>query len=178
MPSRKALARRLILPVLLLFAAVAAATWWAERNAAQAEAANDGVPQELAATDQDIKVYKTPWCGCCTDWVEYLEREGFTTDVVDVDQGELNDIKQQVGLRQELASCHTAFIDGYVIEGHVPAEDIRTLLEQRPDGVRGIAVPGMPIGSPGMEQGDRRDPYHVVAFDADGNAAIFSSHNQ
>ncbi|MCC5858315.1 MAG: DUF411 domain-containing protein [Ectothiorhodospiraceae bacterium] len=152
-----------------------AGSWWMGRDNATAPS---GAVAALGATEQDIKVYKTPWCGCCTDWVDYLEREGMRTEVVDVDQEALNEIKLQAGLRQELASCHTAFIDGYVVEGHVPVEDIRALLEQRPDGVLGIAVPGMPVGSPGMEIGDRRDPYDVVAFDAEGNTEVFSSYHQ
>lgn len=178
MDPKKFISPRLIILALLMFSLAAVGSWWMERDSATAEPAGGGVSSELAATDQDIKVYKTPWCGCCTDWVEYLEREGLSTEVVDVDQEQLNRIKQEVGLRQELASCHTAFIDGYVVEGHVPVEDIRALLEGRPEGVLGIAVPGMPVGSPGMEQGARRDPYHVVAFDQEGNTEVFSSYHQ
>ncbi|QIT56631.1 DUF411 domain-containing protein [Aquisalimonas sp. 2447] len=131
-----------------------------------------------AATDSDtVKVYKTPQCGCCTAWEDYLRDEGFNVDAEDVDQRELNSIKQEAGLTRELASCHTAFVGGYVVEGHVPAADIRRLLEERPD-VDGIAVPGMPVGSPGMEMGDRKDPYDVVTF-ADGErVGTFSSYHQ
>lgn len=165
-----------------LFAVAAAGGWWFTQAIAGsgAEQASERSAQlaRLAETEQDIKVYKTPWCGCCTAWVDYLEEQGFTTEVVDVDQEQLNGIKMAAGMNQSLASCHTAFVDGYVVEGHVPAPDIRRLLEDRPSGVVGISVPGMPIGSPGMEQGDRMDPYDVIAFDADGNTQVYSRHNQ
>lgn len=139
--------------------------------------AGGGSATPAAADSDTVKVYKTPQCGCCTEWVDYLRDEGFSVDAEDVDQHELNTIKQESGLTRELASCHTAFVGGYVVEGHVPAADIRRLLEERPD-VDGIAVPGMPVGSPGMEMGDRKDPYDVVTF-ADGErVGTFSSYHQ
>ncbi len=130
-------------------------------------------PLSARADEPAITVHKTPWCGCCGLWVEHLEAEGFEVDVHEHE--DLTPVKQQLGVPLALGSCHTAEIDGYAIEGHVPAADIRRLLEERPDGVRGIAVPGMPVGSPGMEMGDRRDPYDVVAF-GDGDNEVFTEY--
>lgn len=98
-----------------------------------------------------VTVYKTPSCGCCVDWVEYLQKEGFTVETHD--RRDLNAIKKQAGVSREMASCHTAMVDGYVIEGHVPASAIRKLLQERPD-TRGLSVPGMPNNSPGMGEMD------------------------
>lgn len=98
-----------------------------------------------------ITVYKTPNCGCCVKWVEYLQKEGF--EVKAFNRDDLNPIKQQLGVKSGMSSCHTALLDGYVIEGHVPAQAIRKLLEERPD-TRGLTVPGMPANSPGMGKMD------------------------
>lgn len=119
------------------------------------------VPRSLA-DDNAVTVNKTPWCGCCNDWVAHLREAGF--DVTVHEHEDLTPIRQQLGVPLSLGSCHTAEVAGYAIEGHVPAADIRRLLEERPAGVQGLSVPGMPVGSPGMEMGDRRDPYDVVAF--------------
>lgn len=130
----------------------------------------------LTATAQaasPITVYKTPTCGCCTKWIEHLEDHGYQVQAKDMK--DLRFIKSMSGVQPRYAACHTAVIDGYVVEGHVPAGDIRRLLAERPD-VIGIAVPGMPIGSPGMEQGDRRDDYAVVTLEKDGTARIYSRH--
>jgi hypothetical protein len=110
-----------------------------------------------------MTVYKSPWCGCCDAWVDHVRTAGFAVEVHDVD--DLAPIKRMAGIPETLASCHTASIDGYAIEGHVPAHVVRRLLDERP-AVRGLAVPGMPIGSPGME-GPSPEPYTVYAF-ADG----------
>ena len=98
-----------------------------------------------------ITVYKSPSCGCCVKWVEYLQKEGFEVKVVNRD--DLTSIKQREGVPAAMSSCHTALVDGYVIEGHVPAQAIRKLLKERPD-TRGLAVPGMPANSPGMGEMD------------------------
>ena len=139
--------------------------------------AGGGNATPVAADGDTVKVYKTPQCGCCTAWEDYLRDEGFSVDAENVDQHELNTIKQEAGLTRELASCHTAFVGGYVVEGHVPAADIRRLLDERPE-VDGIAVPGMPVGSPGMEMGDRKDPYDVVMFVDGERVGTFSSYHQ
>lgn len=117
----------------------------------------------------EITVYKSPTCGCCSKWVDHLKANGF--DVRAVDVGDLNGIKARYGVQRHLASCHTAVVDGYVVEGHVPAEAIKRLLRQRP-AVKGLAVPGMPVGSPGME-GPNPERYDVVTFDAAGRQEVF-----
>lgn len=123
------------------------------------------------AEDPRVRVYKTPMCGCCTKWVEHLQAEGFAVEVADVD--DLGQLKREKRVPAALSSCHTAIVDGYVVEGHVPAEDVRRLLRERP-GVIGIAVPGMPEGSPGME-GPHPEAYEVLLFDA-GGTTVFSRH--
>jgi len=100
-----------------------------------------------------ITVYKTPSCGCCVKWVEYLQKEGF--EVKSVNRDDLAPIKQRAGVPPAMSSCHTALVDGYVVEGHVPAQAIRKLLQERPD-TRGLSVPGMPANSPGMGEMDGR----------------------
>jgi hypothetical protein len=112
-----------------------------------------------------LEVYKSPTCGCCIKWVEHMRENGFDVKVHETQN--LQPIKEKAGLRAGLGSCHTAFIDGYTIEGHVPAKEVKRLLEERPEAV-GLTVPAMPIGSPGMEMGDRQDPYQVLLFDDKG----------
>lgn len=119
-----------------------------------------------------VKVYKTPACNCCTRWVEHLEASGFSVEVQE--RPDLTSLKRSNGIPQRLASCHTAFVSGFVIEGHVPARDIERLLKQRP-AVAGLAVPGMPIGSPGME-GPKPQRYEVLTFDSDGETTVFATH--
>lgn len=108
---------------------------------------------QIALAGPLITVYKTPTCSCCVKWVEYLQNEGF--DVKAVDRNDLAPIKERAGVPTTMAACHTALVDGYVIEGHVPAQAIRKLLQDRPD-TRGLAVPGMPANSPGMGEMDGR----------------------
>jgi hypothetical protein len=123
------------------------------------------------ASDPVVQVYKTPTCGCCAAWVDHVEEMGLPTEVHDLP--DVTAIKHQHGVPAHLGSCHTAVVGRYVVEGHVPADVIRRLLAEQPD-VRGIAVPGMPMGSPGME-GPRRDRYDVIAFRADGSEYVFES---
>ncbi|WP_095511899.1 DUF411 domain-containing protein [Rubrivirga marina] len=118
-----------------------------------------------------VTVYKSPTCGCCSMWVEHLEASGF--EVESVDRTDMGAVKDSLGVPSHLSSCHTAVVGDYVVEGHVPAEHVARMLEEQPAG-RGLAVPGMPIGSPGMEQGDRRDPYDVIVFDEAGDGAVFA----
>jgi hypothetical protein len=131
--------------------------------------------QQPAAAADTVVVYKTPTCGCCSIWVEHLRAAGFTVQAHDIDQQALDGIAWEAGLASELRSCHTAKVGGYIVEGHVPAADIARMLRERPE-IAGIAVPGMPIGSPGMEMGDRRDPYNVVAFSRDGRRSVFAQY--
>lgn len=118
-----------------------------------------------------VTVFKSPYCGCCSNWVEHLRRQGF--DVVTRDMENLDAIKMTAGVPRDLHSCHTATVDGYVVEGHVPVEAIQRLLEERPK-VQGLAVPGMPIGSPGME-GPEPESYSVFGFSGNGERAVFMS---
>ena len=107
--------------------------------------------------------------------MKYLEANGFTVTAHNTNASALDRIKRQAGVGELLASCHTAKIDGYVIEGHVPADDIKRLVAERPDAL-GLTVPGMPAGSPGMEQGDETEPYDVLLIKKDGTAEIFTRH--
>ena len=118
-----------------------------------------------------MMVYKDPNCGCCHNWVEIMRRAGF--EVSARDTTDMNAIKTRHKVTPALASCHTALVGGYVVEGHVPADVIRKLLAEKPK-VLGIAVPGMPVGSPGMESGSRKDPYDVLTFDAAGKTTVFA----
>lgn len=117
----------------------------------------------------EVTVYKTPACGCCSKWVDHLKANGFAVRAEDV--RDLNAVKARYGVQRHLASCHTAVVDGYVVEGHVPAEAIKRLLRERP-AVKGVAVPGMPVGSPGME-GPNAERYDVVTFDAEGRSQVY-----
>lgn len=119
-------------------------------------------------------VHKTPTCGCCGGWVEHMQAAGFTIDVRDADN--IHPVKERVGVPLAKGSCHTAEIDGYFIEGHVPADDVKRLLSERPD-AKGLVLPGMPAGSPGMEMPDgRTEPYTVELVHRDGSVEPFASH--
>lgn len=123
---------------------------------------------------REVVVYKSPTCGCCKKWVAHMEQNGFKVKSHDVK--DVTAIKKENGVTPQLASCHTAFVDGYVIEGHVPANDIKRLLRKRPK-VTGLSAPGMPIGSPGMEQGQHKQRYNVISFDKKtGEQKVFSRH--
>ena len=132
-------------------------------------------PRLTRADSLHVEVFKSPTCGCCTAWVAHMREAGFNVTPRDVDQGVLWSLKTQAGIPRDLASCHTAFAGDYVIEGHVPAPDIARLFAERPDAI-GLSVPGMPIGSPGMEMGDRREAYDTLLILRDGRAEVFASH--
>lgn len=125
-----------------------------------------------SANAEEITVYKSPTCGCCTKWVSHLEESGFEVNAIN--RNDMPSIKQQYGIASQQQSCHTAIINGYVIEGHVPAADIKRLLTEKPN-IHGLTAPGMPMGSPGME-GPRKDAYDVLAIDRQGKTTVFSSH--
>ena len=127
------------------------------------------------AAEGSIEVWKSATCKCCINWVKHLEANGFAVSVNAADPSMLDRIKRQSGIGEELASCHTAKIGGYVIEGHVPAPDIKRLVAERPDAL-GLTVPGMPVGSPGMEQGAETEPYDVLLIKKDGTTEIFARH--
>lgn len=116
-----------------------------------------------------LTVYKSESCSCCADWVSHMQESGFSVEVIESEN--VTPIKTLVGVKPELASCHTGLIDGYVIEGHVPAADVRQLLEQKP-AVLGLTIPGMPQSAPGMDIPG--SPYEVLSFDSKGNTAVFS----
>jgi hypothetical protein len=155
MKTRSLSRRRFVLSTLAGAAATTAPTW--------------------AAPLPAMQVWKSPSCGCCKDWIALLEREGFKLQVFD--EGN-NAARARFGLPARYGSCHTARIGGYVVEGHVPAREIRRLLAEKPDAI-GVAVPGMPVGSPGMdgpEYGGRRDPYDVLLVHRDGSSRVYASY--
>ena len=120
-----------------------------------------------------VHVYKTPTCGCCSKWVDHMRQAGFTVQAEDVSQQALDAVKMKYGVPAAANSCHTARLAGYIVEGHIPADAVKKMLKERPK-VIGIAVPGMPIGSPGMEiPGVRAQQYDVVSFDKTGATRVF-----
>ena len=124
-----------------------------------------------------VEVWKSPTCGCCKDWVTHMEGHGFTVKVNDSGN---TAARKRLKVADKYGSCHTALVGGYVIEGHVPARDVQRLLKKRPAAL-GLAVPGMPVGSPGMDgpdYGNQKDPYDVLLLRADGSAAVFASYNK
>jgi hypothetical protein len=124
----------------------------------------------VAAT---LVVTKTAYCGCCKHWVEHMKKAGFQVEVREVE--DVAPTRARLGVPDALRSCHTSEIGGYAIEGHVPAADVKRLLATKPKAA-GIAVPGMVMGSPGMEHGDDKEPYKVVLFDKAGKTKVFASH--
>jgi hypothetical protein len=123
------------------------------------------LPSEtLVAAEPLVRVHRDPSCGCCSGWVQHLQKAGFLTEVVD--SKDLDAVKARLGVPDDLAACHTAEVAGYVIEGHVPAVALKRLLAEKPDAA-GLAVPGMPVGSPGME-GGKEEPYEVILFGSTG----------
>ena len=136
---------------------------------------NTGIKAETLSAGKpvDIVVYRSPTCECCGKWLEYMKKNNF--NVQDIVTDDVQAIKNKYGVSDAMASCHTAIVDGYVIEGHVPANDIMKLLKTKPK-IVGIAVPGMPSGTPGMEMGDRKDSYNVMSFDKENHYEIFNSY--
>ena len=158
---------KLSTPVLLTCTLIAAACGGTET----AESAEPLPLLAEASSDlPSVLVYKTATCGCCNGWVEHLRAAGFTVDARNTT--DLMRVKIDAGVPTPMSSCHTAIVDGYVVEGHVPAEQVKRLLAERPDLV-GIGAPGMPAGSPGMESSNGK-PYQVFSFDSQGNTAVFA----
>ncbi|MCM1983800.1 DUF411 domain-containing protein [Lyngbya confervoides] len=139
-----------------------------------AEVRWETLANSLPPEARQITTYRSPTCGCCGSWVEHMQAQGFQVQDKIVDN--LEGVKRDHNVPEDLAACHTAIVDGYVIEGHVPAADVKRLLTEKPK-VVGIAVPGMPLGSPGMESGNIREPYQVFTFDQAGKTAVFAEHN-
>ena len=134
-----------------------------------------GMPRAAAASPLQIHVMKDPNCGCCGAWIEILQRDGFDVSTETSFGTALSRYKMDNGIPAKMASCHTAKIEGYMIEGHVPTADIRRLLRERPDAV-GLSVPGMPYGSPGMGPEERREAYDVFLIRQDGRTEVFTSY--
>jgi hypothetical protein len=168
-PEMRATARFEGMKMRFVFAAVAVAGLVAPPHSEAQAITKDREPLVGPA----VTVYKDPNCGCCKEWIEHLRKHAFK--VVAKDTSDLSGIKRSGRVPSQLMSCHTAFVSGYVIEGHVPAEDIQRLLKEKPK-VAGLAVAGMPVGSPGMEMGNRKDKYDVVAFNRDGSTQVFAKH--
>ena len=131
-----------------------------------------GISTAVAA-DDEVVMYKDPNCGCCGKWAEHMRAHGFK--VKEVATTQMGQVKGEAGVPQALGSCHTARVGGYVVEGHVPAADVRRMLTEKP-AIAGISAPGMPMGSPGMEGPYPADRYDVVSFDAQGRTAVYASH--
>ena len=133
------------------------------------------VARPALAANHVMTVYKSPTCGCCSAWVDHIRAAGLDVMARDISQEALYGLKAQAGISPDHASCHTAILGDYVIEGHVPAVDILRLLVEQPEAI-GLAVPGMPIGSPGMEMGDERESFDTLLLARDGSAIVFSRH--
>jgi hypothetical protein len=127
------------------------------------------------AANPTIEVWKSTSCECCGNWVKHIEADGFDVKVNAADTSLLDRVRKAAGIPDKLAACHTAMIDGYFIEGHIPGTDIKRLIDQEPDAI-GLTVPGMPMGSPGMEQGTKFDKYNVLLIKKDGTTEVFASH--
>lgn len=139
-------------------------------------ATSTGLENAQQAHKAAMTAYRDPSCGCCGAWARIAEQAGY--EVTLLDDNNMTAVKQRLGVPPELASCHTAVVNDYVIEGHVPLEQVDRLLNERPADIRGIAVPGMPIGSPGMEVPDgTKEPFQVIAFAADGTTSVYSTHS-
>lgn len=134
-----------------------------------------GVPALAATPLPPVEVFKNPSCGCCGAWVDHLKQAGFQVKVTEVSDTAV--VRKQHGLAEKFGSCHTAIVAGYVIEGHVPAKEIKRLLVSRITAL-GLVVPGMPVGSPGMESGGHQDAYQVLLIDKQGRDRVFASYPQ
>ena len=156
------------LPILVALFAGVATSLAAGRPAA--------APAAETAAAPIMQVYKSATCGCCKAWVEKMQAAGFEVRVTDLDESALQEVKAKRGVGENLQSCHTAVVNGYVVEGHVPAANIHRMLKEKP-AIAGIAAPGMPRGSPGMEvPGGARDAYQVLTFTRTGKTTVFARH--
>ena len=133
--------------------------------------------QKPVSSRTPIVVYKTPTCGCCGMWVEHMRQNGFQPEVHDVSAAQVRAVSKAAGLSEEGTSCHTAKVGNYIVEGHVPAADVQRMLKEKPV-IAGIAAPGMPVGSPGMEMGGRTERYDVVSFTKDGKTKVYATHGK
>ena len=175
MTEPRNLTRRRMIAGMTATAALAFAGCREQRQTGSRNAANTSSgarPTRAAAAS--MTVYRDPSCGCCEAWAGFARDAGYQVELID--HPDMAAIKRQYGVPDELLSCHTTIVGGYAIEGHVPLGDVERLLKERPVGVRGLAVPGMPRGSPGMEMPDgSKDRFEVLAFDAAGRTSVFSA---
>jgi len=146
----------------------------AEDSRMSATSSPEDVAIAQATLASEITVFRSPTCGCCGQWIEHAKAAGF--QVKDEVTEDMDAIKQRYGVPQSLTSCHTTVVGDYVVEGHIPAKDVQKLLTEKPD-IAGIGVPGMPIGSPGMESGDYTEPYTVFSFTESGEIDAFAEHS-
>jgi hypothetical protein len=136
--------------------------------------------QAQAAARPLVEVWKSPTCGCCKDWVAYLEANGYPVKTYEVSESAKDTKRLALGMPEKLGSCHTALVQGYAIEGHVPAREIHRLLAERPRAV-GLAVPGMPVGSPGMDgaaYAGRKDPFFVLLVQRGGTSSVYQDYSR
>ncbi|MEH2054241.1 DUF411 domain-containing protein [Nostoc sp.] len=143
---------------------------------AQLVSSNRGIQDQqipLKPTALNATVYHSPDCNCCGGWIDHLKAQGFK--ITDFSTSDIETVKQKYKVPDNLSSCHTAIVNGYVIEGHVPADDIKRLLQEKPN-VIGLSVPQMPVGTPGMEMGNRKDPFSVLSFDRQNSVAVFNKY--
>jgi len=131
------------------------------------------LPALAALTPTEVQVFRSPYCGCCGAWIEHMRSAGFAVKVTDVD--DTTAARKRLRMPDRFGSCHTATVDGYVLEGHVPATEVKRLLTTKPKAI-GLAVPSMPPGSPGMETAGRKDPYQVLLVDLSGRASVYASY--
>ncbi|MBY0497647.1 MAG: DUF411 domain-containing protein [Cyanobacteria bacterium] len=131
-------------------------------------------PQPTTGALPKVTVYKTSSCGCCRLWVDHMKKSGFDVQAMDVSSADVRAVSKAAGLNDEDTSCHTSKIGNYTVEGHVPADDIKRMLKEKP-AIAGLSAPGMPQGSPGMEQGIK-EPYSVIAFKKDGTSTVYAKH--
>lgn len=152
-------------------AAAPATTGSSSTGASEVSATSASLPaQSASASPVPIKVYKDPNCGCCKEWITHLEQNGFKVEVMDLP--DLSAVKAKHGVKQELQACHTGVVGNYTVEGHVPADLIHKMLKEKPS-IAGLAVPGMPMGSPGME-GAIKEKYDVLTFDRAGRTTVYA----
>jgi len=142
-------------------------------TAVAAVAVSTGLPALAARPLPQVEVYKNPDCGCCGAWVDHLKAAGFPVRVHETP--DTSAVRKRHGIPDEFGSCHTGVVSGYALEGHVPADDVKRLLAKAP-AAAGLSVPGMPVGSPGMEVGSRKDPYQVLLIDKAGRSSIFNTY--
>lgn len=140
---------------------------------AAAVAAMSALPTVAAPSASEVQVFKSPTCGCCGSWVEHMRAAGFTVKVTEID--DTTAARKRLGLPDRYGSCHTATVGGYVLEGHVPAAEVKRLLVAKPKAI-GMAVPGMPPSAPGMDVPGRKDPYQVLLVDASGQSTVFANY--